>query len=216
MQQGLSAMIMHDMKNSIALLEMDLERLNHHPGLPADAALAYRRCQDLKARLIAFLTLYRIEQTGFQPVGSAVNVLEFLEGVVEFSPSAETGSVPVCVAMERIQRNPLTKSWDIAHFDKLLVEMAMESAINNAVRYAKQRIDVWYETEGDSISFFILDDGPAIDPAGASVQQNASSTGLGLALCQAVAAAHGRGGSVSITTLPDEGTLFTLELPTLR
>ena len=47
MDQAISTLVMHDIKNSLALLEADLEQLNHRADAPDEARKAYQRCIEL-------------------------------------------------------------------------------------------------------------------------------------------------------------------------
>ncbi|MDD2699747.1 MAG: HAMP domain-containing sensor histidine kinase [Sideroxydans sp.] len=212
MKEALSTLVIHDIKNSLALLEADLEQLNHQPGMPEEARKAYQRCIELKQRLVSFLTLYKHEQFGLKPNLVEIDLLEFLQDTLDVSPSA-SGKHGHAFALEvdesRIRIAPDAKRRGSAQLDEYLTGMAIESALNNALRYAAGHVWLWFEQETDKVTFCVQDDGPGLDhPAG-----NAPSTGVGVALCKAVAEAHG-GGSVSLTDGPDGGALFKLTLHT--
>jgi signal transduction histidine kinase len=213
MDQALSTLVIHDIKNALALLEADLEQLNHHPGLPEEAHKAYQRCIELKGRLISFLTLYKHEHAGLKPNLSEVELQDFLEDMISGSPSVAMGSkhgrsIEVNVAEDKISIAAGVKHKGVAAFDEYLVDVALESALNNAVRYAASRVDIWFEQEAGRLKFFVQDDGPGLTTPSAD---KPASTGLGLSLCNAVTEAHG-GGSVSLANAPGGGALFMLEL----
>lgn len=212
MQQALSTLVIHDIKNSLALLEADLEQLNHHQNMPEEARKAYQRCTELKQRLVSFLTLYKHEQFGLQPNLMEVDLNEFLQDTLDVSPSA-SGKHGHTLEMEvdesRIRIAPDVKHGGTAQLDEYLTGMAIESALNNAVRYAADKVTVWFEQEADMVSFFVQDNGPGLDhPSG-----NAPSTGVGVALCKAVAEAHG-GGEIDLSNGLEGGALFKLTLHT--
>lgn len=217
MQKILSALVIHDIKNALALLEIDLEQLNHRKDVPAEGRRAYRRCIELKNRLISFLTLYKHDQSGLQPLMAEVDLAEFIENLVRNSQSAMMAEshhghqIVVHADNERMKSGSAAGGFGM--FDENLVELALESALNNAVRYAHRRVDVWFEQEADEIVFRVLDDGAGVDEVGElmqrKIEEKSSSTGLGLALCKAVAEAHGSG-SVRLESVPG-GTLFTMQ-----
>ncbi len=211
MRQDLSTLVIHDIKNSLALLEADLEQLSHHPGIPEEGHKAYQRCIELKERLVAFLTIYKHEQFGLQPNLVDVDLLEFLQDTVALSPSLSgkhAHGLDVEVDESRIRIAPDAKDRGNAQLDEYLTGMAIESALNNALRYAAGKVRVWFEQDADKVTFCVQDDGPGLQhPAG-----NAPSTGVGVALCKAVAAAHGDG-NVSLADAPEGGALFKLSLP---
>ena len=217
MQKALSALVVHDIKNALALLEIDLEQLNHREGVPEEGRRAYRRCLDLKNRLINFLTLYKHDQHGLVPLPAEVDLGEFIEDVVSNSQSAMMAEnhhgheIVVRADFSRI----VSDGAGIALFDENLLELALESALNNAVRYAHREVRVWFEQQGGELTFRVQDDGVGVGIVDKLVQrkvaEKSSSTGLGLALCRAVAEVHGSG-SVELTSVPGGGTLFSLTL----
>ena len=150
MNNALSALVIHDIKNALALLEIDLEQLNHKPDMPIEAYQAYQRCIELKSRLISFLTLYRHEQSSLKPNLQEVVLEEFLEDLLAASQSVLMNErkghpITVRIATERISIAPEVRHKGSAHFDEYLLDMALESALNNALRYAKQKVEVWFE-----------------------------------------------------------------------
>ncbi|MDO8990046.1 MAG: sensor histidine kinase, partial [Sideroxyarcus sp.] len=150
MEHALSALVMHDIKNSLALLEADLEQLNHHPGLPEEAHKAYQRCIELKNRLISFLTLYKHEQGRLKPNLSEVDLAEFLEDMIAGSQSVAMAgkhghAIEVGVDENRVRIAPGVKHKGVASLDEYLLDLALESALNNAVRYAAGKVGIWFE-----------------------------------------------------------------------
>jgi signal transduction histidine kinase len=118
----------------------------------------------------------------------------------------------VRVNFDRIRLGEGVDDEGMGYFDENLVELALESALNNALRYARHRVEVWFEQDADALAFKVYDDGVGVDEtAQRKVDAKSSSTGLGLALCKAVAFAHGNG-SVSLESQAGGGTLFTMTL----
>ncbi|ADE11439.1 sensor histidine kinase [Sideroxydans lithotrophicus] len=219
MQQALSALVIHDIKNSLALLEADLEQLNHRADAPDEARKAYQRCIELKSRLISFLTLYKHEQGRLLPNLGEIDLAEFLEDMIAGSQSVTMASrhghaIAVNVDEDRIRIATEVRHKGVASLDEYLVDLALESALNNAVRYAASRVDVWFEQDADRLTFFVFDDGPGPAHTGhaeaATTSAKPASTGLGLSLCKTVTEAHG-GGKVTLADAPGGGALFTME-----
>ena len=211
MDQSLAALVIHDLKNSLALLEAELEILARQPGVPDEAYKAHQRCADLKQRLIGFLTLYKQEQGSLRPNLSATELPEFLEDVLAASPSANCKhghALDVHLDSARTCCAPEVPHRGTALLDEYLVELALESALNNALRFAASKVRLWFEQTADTVSFCVQDDGPGLShhPAGMP-----PSTGVGLALCRAVIEAHG-GGAVTLNDAPEGGALFRLTL----
>jgi signal transduction histidine kinase len=220
MHETLSALVVHDIKNSLALLEIDLEQLNHHQNVPAEGRRAYRRCIELKNRLISFLTLYKQDQSGLKPMLVDVDLTEFIEDMVSNSQSVMMAEhhhgheITLQADYDRMK-----SSSGMASFDENLLELALESALNNALRYARQRVDIWFEQDADELRFKVQDDGVGVGVEDEFMQrkvtEKSSSTGLGLALCKAVAESHGSG-FVSLEPVPGGGTLFNMTLRSTR
>lgn len=219
MDQAISVLVMHDIKNSLALLEADLEQLNHRADAPEEARKAYQRCIELKNRLISFLTLYKHEQGRLKPNITEVELAEFLEDMIAGSQSVAMGrkhgrAIEVSVAGDRTKITPGVKHKGVASLDEYLLDIALESALNNAVRYAASRVDIWFEQDANKLTFFVQDDGPGLtssdNDAPKSASEKPASTGLGLTLCNAITEAHG-GGKVSLANAPGGGALFTME-----
>jgi signal transduction histidine kinase len=219
MDQALAVLVVHDIKNSLALLEVDLEQLNHRPDAPEEARKAFQRCIELKNRLISFLTLYKHEQGRLKPNLSEIELADFLEDLIDGSQSvAMSGkhghAIEVRVNERRIRIAPDVKHKGSADLDEYLLDLALESALNNAVRYAASKVDIWFEQDADRVTFFVQDDGPGLTTAENVATKTTigkpASTGLGLSLCNAVTEAHG-GGRVSLSNAPGGGALFTLE-----
>lgn len=218
MEQAISALVMHDIKNSLALLEADLEQLNHRPDAPEEARKAYQRCIELKNRLISFLTLYKYEQGRLKPNLGEIDLAEFLEDLIVGSQSVLMSvkhghAIKVGVDEDKVRIAPGVRHKGIAELDEYLLDLALESALNNAVRYAASRVNIWFEQDADRLTFFVRDDGPGL-PSPETAAPKASpekpaSTGLGMSLCNAVTETHG-GGSVTLANAPGGGALFTM------
>lgn len=220
MKQALSALVVHDLKNALALLEADLERLNHYADIPPEGRMAYRRCIELKGRLVGFLTLYKQEHGGLKAHPAEVALADFLEDLIASSQSVEMAGkhgreVVVRFAAERVRIAPETARGGSASLDERLLDLALESALNNAVRYAASRVELWFEQEAGKVTFYVLDDGPGLSHPEDLMHgelHDGAHTGLGIALCRAVAEAHG-GGEVSLADAPARGAMFRLAVP---
>jgi K+-sensing histidine kinase KdpD len=96
-------------------------------------------------------------------------------------------------------------------FDAQLVQLAMDSALHNALRFASSRVTMGARMAGERLCFYVHDDGPGVQS-----HPCASSTGIGLTLCRQVAQAHknrGAHGECKLRDHPDGGALFELHLP---
>lgn len=203
MSPELVALAVHDLKNELGGLETELAELERDPS-PAGLRRARATCEQLRREMVAFLTLYR---------GDALQALVDDESPRELLASM-CGSDPGGLVVELGPGERAPPFW---YFDPRLVRLALDAALHNARRYARQRIVLDAEQRGDCLVLSIDDDGPGL-AAGAGAH-DAWSTGLGTELCRAVARAHrleGRHGEVRLFDRPDRlqgGARFELILP---
>lgn len=197
-----AALVVHDLKNALGALEGRLAALSLAPEHAA-AAVAHRECRALRQRLVAFLAVYGHEGP-LQAHPQDESPLEVLQAL----RARHAADMPV---VDLPQPDAVPPQW---HFDRHLVMLALEAAVHNALHYARSRIELHARADGDHLVFSVLDDGPG--PAATSVGAE-SATGLGTALCRAVARAHGcarADGGVRLFTRADGGACFELWLPT--
>ncbi|MGV7207940.1 sensor histidine kinase [Oxalobacteraceae bacterium A2-2] len=237
------ASTVHDMKNSISVLSGTLENLlaNAPPSaVPLDAipapaavggdvaaaypALAHMLYQTrrLNDNLIQLLALYKqVGQPGYPFDPQTVAVSELLEQAA---------------AQDRIllQSRGITLDVEVAHeliwtVDEDLIIGVLLHAINNAVRYTRDRIRLTARRDGDYLELRVEDNGagfpPALLQAGAAASHGqrsgvnfvSNSSGLGLYFSSEVARMHRhrqRHGSVALENGGQlGGGMFVLRLP---
>jgi signal transduction histidine kinase len=107
--------------------------------------------------------------------------------------------------------------------DPAAVSRVIGNLVDNAVRYAKSRVDIAVGSRGGSAILTVSDDGPGIAPAerarvfgrfvrlDADRARSGGGTGLGLAIVAEVVAVHG--GTVTIDDRPGGGTKIIVALP---
>ena len=205
MNPQLTAIIVHDLKNALGALEGQLSALTAELD-HVQAVQAHATCVTLREKLIGFLTLYKASEHGLIARIETVNPDDFLQALVRNHPvitSAESSQIQISINDDAMPA--------IAFFDEHLVGMALDAALQNALRFAKSDISIACAKRDGEIVFTIQDDGP-----GLGTKEEKQSTGLGMALCEAIARAHqneGRHGSTHLESLPNGGALFTLRLP---
>lgn len=201
MDAGLAAIIVHDIKNALALLEGELRAMTDAPERER-ALAAHGTCMALQDKLIGFLTLYKSSSYGLNAQVDGCSPQDFLDALVRQMRAARP---EVAVAIESRDMPVL------GFFDENLVALALEAALQNAMRFARSRIDIGCRQDGGGLVFSVRDDGP-----GLGAKEDTPSTGLGMHLCRAIAEAHARGeqrGSAMLADHPDGGALFELRLP---
>ena len=108
--------------------------------------------------------------------------------------------------------------------DPVWIQKLLGNLLENAVKYsaARQPIYVSAELRGQGVACSVADRGAGIDPMEQSLifdkfyrarnrANHTPGTGMGLAICRAIAEAHG--GSIAVTSQPGSGSVFTVTLP---
>ena len=213
MLPGLSALVVHDLKNRLAVHDQRLsELLAAHPGLGADLGPLHADAVALQRRLVAFLTLYRDDAHGLSANEQEESPARALAQAARFARTL-AGRQEIEVEVHASQAPP---EW---FFDAYLVGLALEAAVDNAVRYARSRIRLSACCDAGWLVLAVEDDGPGLegDPF---TMSDAGRTGLGTELCRTVARLHtdnGRTGELRLVDLHDRrgtsGTRFELRLP---
>ena len=202
MNPKLAAVIVHDIKNALGVLEGTLHRMTMEMRCD-DAFVAHETCISLRERLIAFLTLYKASSQGLFARVAALDPAEFLQQVLKTRVSS---------APELRITVDATGAPALGFFDENLVGLALEAALQNAGRFARSAIEIGCAAEQNGgLRFTVRDDG-----IGLAAKEEALSTGLGMELCRAIACAHcreGRRGSASLHEHEAGGAVFTLHLP---
>ncbi|WP_443115831.1 sensor histidine kinase [Herbaspirillum seropedicae] len=202
MDPKLAAIIIHDIKNSLGVLEGELRRLSD--DVPR-VQQAHVTCLALQEKLIAFLTLYKADSQGLRAQVEAVSPQDFLQSLVREQAVARAQGAITLVVDEKDM--PI-----IGFFDEHLVALALEAALQNASRFARTRIALGCRNHPEGgVVFSVRDDGPGI-----GTQEKKPSTGLGMDLCNAIATAHNketRQGEARLSNHPDGGAVFELCLP---
>src|SRR5450830_859442 len=201
MDPKLAAIIVHDIKNSLGVLEGQLRYLAADSS-DERAGQAHLTCLNLQEKLIGFLTLYKASSQGLTAQVEPLPPQDFLQGLLRHLTINQSGLEVVI----NDAGMPL-----VAFFDENLVGLALEAALQNATRFARTRIELGCNKVGAGIVFSVRDDGPGI-----GTHEAKPSTGLGMDLCNAIAGAHHKGdkkGEALLCNHPDGGALFELRLP---
>jgi signal transduction histidine kinase len=212
---GLSALVVHDLKNRLAVHEQRLtELLAAHPRLKPELEPLRTDAVALQRRLVVFLTLYRDDTHGLAANEQEEDPARVLAQAARFARSI---GVRQDIEVE-VDSSRAPSDW---FFDAYLIGLALEAAVDNAARYARSSIRLSARCEEGWLVLAVEDDGPGLD--GEPVTGNDSErTGLGTELCRTVARLHtndGRSGELRLIDLIDgegdgaSGTRFELRLP---
>ena len=205
MKDALVAAVVHDLKNALASLTTstgDIARRAVGSELEFDTGKLHATTVVLSQRLVAFLTLYRSGESGLIAQLRDNTPEDFLHEVV-----AGLVLPPESVSIRIVAGEESAPFW---FFDDYLTRMALEAAVHNALRFATSGIVLSCSMRNGFLVFSVADDGPGLGA------QGEASTGLGKALCEAIAGAHTNGassGKVVLRNRPEGGALFELWLP---
>lgn len=213
----------HDMKNSVGMLIGALDELGADADTVGDHAvrdmskLRYE-AKRLNSNLIQLLSLYRINELGY-----TLNVVENdVEEVVEECFLEQEAFMQLQGVEFEMDCDP-DLVW---FFDRELVSSVLNSVINNAYRYTRDRIRIGAGTVDGRLALFVEDNGPGYPASmqvnsapdlGQAIDFRSGSTGLGLYFTATIARMHRhkeREGYIELAnTGIDGGGRFTLYLP---
>ncbi|NRR33470.1 HAMP domain-containing histidine kinase [Oxalobacteraceae bacterium] len=242
------ASTVHDMKNSISVLSGTLENLlantppaplapdqadpdqgDGNTGAAGDPAAAYAQMAQmlyqtrrLNDNLIQLLALYKeVGKPGYPFEPQRLDMADLIEQVAS-QARVLLHSKGITLQLDA----PPDLLWDL---DEDLVIGVLVHAINNAIRYTRNRIRLAIAVDGDYLELRVEDNGSgfppamleagaaAMDPGRSGVNFISNSSGLGLYFSREVARMHRhrqRNGSIA---LENGGTLgggcFVLRLP---
>ncbi len=214
----LLASSLHEMKNSLALLRQELDECL--PVLqerePERAAVLSYEAARLSHAMVQLLGLYKLDHA-YSLQLEEIYLPEFFQGLqAEHAPLMRQRGVELQLEC------PEDLLW---FFDERLVASALNTLINNAIRYTRDCIRITARVEGGRLVLEVADNGDGYpefllqrgDAPEAPVDSGMGSTGLGLFFAGRVAAMHVNQGQVGCTRLfngpPLGGGVFQLCLP---
>lgn len=203
------ALIAHDLKNALGGLEAELSQLIDEPT-PVMAQRAHLHCSELRRQFIQFLTLYGARTNGLSALCEDESPRELLEALQRvWRVKLQMEGSPVLIEVSEPSRAPAF--W---YFDHRLVQLALDAAIHNAVRFARSKVWLDVRERDGWLVWSVRDDGTGL---GSAEPSHANATGLGTALSEAVAQVHShadRTGHISLAASPSGvGAEFTMALP---
>jgi len=202
----------HELRTPISITrgELELARMQTEYGSHAARALesALEEVERLDRLAVNLLVLARTRSAGPPPPDPVELGALSRRAVDTASRSRDTDSVSIDV----------TGSAEV-HGDEDAIQRAVLNLVENAAHHAHRRVDVAVSRDGDHAVVAVRDDGPGFPPelldlaAGRYVRGSSgeSGAGLGLAIVDAIAAAHG--GSIVIANRSDGGAEVQLRLP---
>ena len=212
----------HDMKNSLGMVLGALDQISEQCG---NAGCASRQLfsqlryegKRLNSNLIQILTLYRIESDQYSLNISEQDISELLEECYLENEGL--------LALKGIELEMDCEEDLLCFLDRELISSILNSVVNNAFKYTRDRIRIGARREGGYTAVFIEENGGGYPTAmlhGAGqapgdIDIRNGSTGLGLYFTATIARMHhhkDRRGYITTTNEGiDGGGRFTLYLP---
>lgn len=210
----LYAALIHELKNSLGVLSMTLERIPLQGETGHDVAVVEARqlCEGVVDRLHQALLIYKAENQPIRPTVDAYSPHDLVRQIKARANALARGRFRIEVAIA----DDLPALW---FFDRDLVEMALINAIHNALAHARSTIRIEAEVEAGCLVLNVRDDSPGYpEHILAGVVDGGAypttGTGLGLQFARLIAQSHdNRGRSGELRLYNDPGAVFCLLLP---
>jgi adenylate cyclase len=211
--------ISHEFRTPLTLMLAPLESaVNQQQDLPLEqAAIALRNSRRLLRLVNQLLDLQRLDAGRMQPSFRPCDLLEFVSQIVEsFRPYCEKKELALITEFNFC---PLVYL-DTEKFDKVIYNL-----LSNAMKFtpAGGKITIRVETAGDHCLIQVKDTGIGIakeqiphlfkrfHQAEAALNRSYEGSGLGLALAKELIELHS--GQISVESIREQGTTFTVWLP---
>jgi len=221
-REELTELIVHDLKNPLAAIEMTASYLSSMKSAPDDLREASREIVDsagaMRRMVMNLIDIGRSEDGGLTASCSDVDVKVLIEGVVrELSRHAAYKEVELR-ALVPADAGPIQADLD-------LLRRLFENLIVNAVRYAPKRtpVEITAAHGTAAVEIRICDRGPGIPEAfrekvfekyvrlESDTSVALGNRGLGLTFCRMAAEAHG--GRIWVEPNEPSGSVFVVHLP---
>ena len=221
-QRSLTNAVSHELRTPLARLSFEVDMLGHDRYLPRRRQILQDMRTDileLEAMVAELLVYARLERPADDTVKQeTVDVCDWLgEALAQVAHQADARGIQCRV-----------RDGHPAHVElhPRYMSRALLNLVQNAVRYASQRVDIELkEIPGDGYELLVDDDGGGIAEADRervfepfirldeSRDRGTGGAGLGLAIVKRVAANHG--GTIEIQSSPLGGARFVLRWPGL-
>lgn len=216
LRNTLLSSVSHDLRTPLAVISGSAARIADERDLPVDTQRELASSIVSEADRLHRLVRNLLDMTRLEDPTLAVvkdwNVVEELIG----SALNRTRSV----LKDRPIKLNIPDDLPMVRVDALLLEQLLVNLLENAARHTPEGSEVTLEAreEGKWLTLTVADRGPGISPDQEQAifqkfrkRQNSPGIGLGLAICQAIAEAHG--GQIVARNRPTGGAEFSVALP---
>lgn len=214
-QQELIQGISHDLRTPVARMRLRLELLAPEPGPQSDRVAGIRRDLDeLESLIDAAITYSQLDEGAVALQSESFDVGAELRQLVQ---DQSVLAPRIDLALRLPEQAPTLDA------DRSLLRRAVQNLLGNALRYARERVEVQLERSGQALAIHVDDDGPGVpetqrqrifEPFSRLDETRSKSSGgygLGLAIVRRIAERHG--GRIECSGSPLGGARFALELP---
>lgn len=215
--EGYSYSISHDLRAPLRAMQTyaSIVMDDHAAGIAPEGREFLRRIMtaaERMDRLIRDVLVFSRVARGEMPT-ERIELGSFISGVLESYPGlgASRAEIEVVAPLIPVSANPAA------------LTQCVSNLLGNAIKFTaagvKPRIRIWSEARGDRVRIFFRDNGVGIAPEvqakifGMFYQVDPTREGTGVGLAVVRKAAERMGGAVGLTSNPDEGSMFWLELP---
>jgi heavy metal sensor kinase len=207
----------HELRTPLALLRTELELALRRPRSREELEEAVRSAADEVDRLARLaedlLVLARADESGLPLRQEPIETHELLDGVVRrFAARAET-------AARRVEVD--TRDGGTIVGDRLRLEQALGNLVDNALRHGAGTISLEAHRRDGQVELHVIDEGAGFPSeflprafdrfARADEARGSGAAGLGLAIVDVIARAHG--GSATVANGSARGAVVILTLP---
>ncbi|WP_095194973.1 ATP-binding protein [Pseudomonas sp. Irchel 3A7] len=214
-QRELTNAVSHELRTPIARLSFELDQLKQHADPSRNRALIadmYADLGELEEMVSELLTYASLERGATVITRENIQALSWLDSVV--------GSVALEAEAAGVQLLIIECQVDEVRIEPRFMARAVINLLRNAIRYARERVEVSLVRSGDHYEVRVNDDGPGVPLDGrekifepfsrldASRDRRTGGFGLGLALVRRVSQSHG--GHVEVADSPWGGASFRM------
>lgn len=201
----IAALSIHDVKNDLAQLAAEAQARGDR-----NSQNIAMRSADTLSRLLCF---YKSETHDLHVQIEAQDPHELIVDLLERQASRIQAQTQIQV------RTHVEEAPDLWFYDSTLIDMVLANGLQNALRFARQNIDISVTTHATYLEICIQDDGTGYPPNLLSESYDSSpismqGTGLGISLARRILALHRNGeqqGEIKLSN--DNGAKFQVLLP---
>lgn len=209
----------HELRTPLALHKTELELALRHASSERELRDAIRSAVEEIDRLIQLaedlLVIARSEEGRLALKLERLLAAELLARVSErFRTRADQSQRRVVVGSDG----------SLIEGDRLRLQQALTSMVDNALRYGEGEVRLWTRTNGDRVELHVSDRGPGFPPefidraferfSRVDAARSRGGAGLGLAIMETIARAHG--GRAGARNDPEGGADVWIEVPAAR